>query len=150
MSQAPSATLRTIAVHRAGADWGEGASSSAGGLGATPAPGDATWLHTFFPGQFWTSQGGDFVAAVSASTPVGGVGFYSWKGPAMAGDVQAWLDQPATNFGWVLLGDETVSQTVKRFDSRENTTSANRPVLIVHYSTSIPTRPSTWSGIKTR
>ena len=52
----------------------------------------------------------------------------------MVADVQAWLDQPSGNFGWLLLGGESTSATSKRFDSKENDTPANRPVLEVEFS----------------
>ena len=51
----------------------------------------------------------------------------------MVADVQSWLDDFSTNFGWLLLGNESSTQTSKRFDSRENATGGNRPVLTVEY-----------------
>jgi hypothetical protein len=53
----------------------------------------------------------------------------------MVADVQAWLDAPSTNFGWIVSGDESASNTSKRFDSRQNATSANRPSLQITYTT---------------
>jgi hypothetical protein len=119
------------------ADWGEGASNATGGGGGSGAPaaaGDATWLHTFFNTATWTTAGGDFLGASSATTAVGGVANYTWTSPQLAADVQSWLAAPATNFGWLLLGNEAVNQTVKRFDTRENATAAFRPVLSVDYT----------------
>jgi hypothetical protein len=52
----------------------------------------------------------------------------------MADDVQAWLDTPATNFGWVLVGNEAATGTVRQFDSHDNAIPANRPRLTVFYS----------------
>jgi hypothetical protein len=45
------------------------------------------------------------------------------------------LDEPhgLANFGWIVQGNETLSGTAKRFDSRENQTPANRPLLIIEY-----------------
>jgi hypothetical protein len=37
----------------------------------------------------------------------------------MVADVQQWLDQPASNFGWIIIGNESQSGTSKRFNSRE-------------------------------
>ena len=34
---------------------------------------------------------------------------------------------------WIVIGDESAAGTRQRFDSRENTTEANRPVLEVVY-----------------
>ena len=52
----------------------------------------------------------------------------------MVADVQDWLDNPATNYGWLLLGNENTAVTSKRFDSREHPTGANQPVLTVTYT----------------
>ena len=49
----------------------------------------------------------------------------------MVADVQSWLDNPASNFGWLVLGDETAIATAKRFDTRE---SASPPVLTIEYT----------------
>ena len=124
-----------VALHALAADWGEGAADAAGeeGVGATAGPGDATWLHTFHDTALWAQPGGDFAAAPSAVTPVGGPGTYAWSSPAVAADVVAWLADPATNFGWALLGDETANRTAKRFDSRENE-PASRPRLAITYT----------------
>ena len=60
-------------------------------------------------------------------------GGYTWgTTPQMVADVQTWLDKPATNFGWLLKGDET-QRSAKRFDSKENGNSNVRPVLLVEY-----------------
>ncbi len=117
-------------------DWGEGTSDAPGqeGGGAPATANDATWANTFFPGQTWLIPGGDFVAIASASTSVGGFGFYSWSSAQMAVDAQAWLDNPAGNFGWIILGQEGIAASAKRFDTRNNPTPANRPVLTITYN----------------
>ncbi len=127
-----------VALHRLSSDWGEGTSvalSGGGGTGAPATAGDATWFHAFFPGSFWTTPGGDFLPAASATTTVDGDGSYSW-GPtaAMTADVQAWLDAPASNFGWLLQGNEAAQPTAKRFASRENGDPGLRPMLVVDYT----------------
>lgn len=116
-------------LNRLTRDWGEGTSSGIG-LGAAATPGDATWLQSEFGGQSWTNEGGDFVASVSATTSVGGLGFYSWSSAGLAADVQAWLSQPANQFGWILRGDET-TPSAKVFTSRH--AGANGPQLEVSY-----------------
>ena len=52
----------------------------------------------------------------------------------MVADVQAWLDDPSGNFGWIVVGNEAKNQTAKRFDSKEGGTTANRPVLTVTFT----------------
>jgi len=127
-----------VALHRATADWGEGLSDASfeEGAGAAALTDDATWTHSFFNTVTWTTGGGDFEPIASAQQSVGSLGFYTWSSAQMTADVQAWLDTPAANFGWVLVGDETVvaGGTAKRFDSRENSTAANRPKLTVYYT----------------
>lgn len=125
-----------VSLHRLLSDWGEGDSAAPGeeGGGTTASPGDATWLHTFFNTSFWNAAGGDFVATPSASEPVNALGFYTWGStPEMVADVQSWVDDPSANFGWILVGNESLSSSAKRFDSRQNLTPANRPVLTVTY-----------------
>lgn len=148
LSQTPNANTVPIELHRVTSDWGEGTSSTTGGGGAPSTPGDATWLHTFYPGQFWTNPGGDFVAAASAARTVTGVASYTWSSPEMVADAQAWLDDPTHDFGWLLLGDEAGMNTARRFDSRENAILANRPTLTITYGAPVAVRAATWSRIK--
>ncbi len=126
-----------ISAHRVNGDWGEGLSNAASqeGTGAAAQTGDATWLHSFFSASTWTTPGGDFDALASAVTPVDRVGFYTWSSPGLSQDVQDWIIQPDTNFGWLLLGDESEVPTAKRFDSRENPNVSFRPTLTVNYTT---------------
>jgi hypothetical protein len=128
----------SIEMHRLLANWGEGTSNSSTGTGAPSTPGDATWIHTFFPSSFWAAAGGDFAPATSAAQTVSGIGFYTWSSPALVSDVQAFLAAPGSNFGWLLLGGEGVSQSAKRFDSRENTTVSFRPALEITYTVPAP------------
>lgn len=131
----------TTSLRRLTANWGEGTSDAAlmEGTGAPATTGDATWLHTFFNTVFWTNPGGDFAGTDSASVVVGAIGFYTWGStPQMVADVQGWLDNPATNDGWIIIGNEAVVTTAKRFDTRENATPSNRPVLQIDYTPPAP------------
>lgn len=123
-------------VHRLLADWGEGTSDAPGGEGSgtNPTPGDATWMHTFYDGSFWTNSGGDFSPTISAATHIVGTGFFNWSGPQLIADVQGWLDDPGANFGWMLRGEEDMLSSSQRFDSRQNATEAMRPMLTVEYT----------------
>jgi len=131
---------RTIELHKMLADWGEGTSQASGdeGQGAPATTNDATWRHRFFDTVFWTTEGGDFSATVSASQSVGPVGVYTWSSSQMRVDVQSWLDDPANNFGWLVLGDESEIATAKRFDTRE---SASPPVLTIQFRPAPAPRP---------
>jgi len=131
MSMTPAGAL-TVELHKLLADWGEGTSHApmGEGDGAPATPNDATWRHRFFDSVFWTTQGGDFSATVSASQSVGGTGQYTWSSAQMVADVQSWLDNPASNFGWLVSGDETAIATSKRFDTRESTSP---PILTIEF-----------------
>ena len=133
MSRTPTNTAYVMELHKLLADWGEGTSIAPGeeGDGAPATPNDATWRHRFFDTIFWSAQGGDFSATVSASQMVGVVGQYTWSSAQMVADVQGWLDNPASNFGWLMLGDETAIATAKRFDTRE---SASPPMLTIEFT----------------
>ncbi len=126
-----------VTIHRLLADWGEGPSAAfdTTGAGAPAAYGDATWRHRFYDSTFWTTPGGDFVPAASASTVVSSVGtVYSWTGSGVQADVQAWLNNPSNNFGWIVRSVETTNATAKRFDSRQASVAANRPQLSITYT----------------
>jgi hypothetical protein len=126
-----------IGLYAALAEWGEGTSLSGGGggIGAPAAPGDATWLHTEYPGTFWSAPGGDFESAPDVVRSVGGFSQYTWgPSPEVTARVQAWLDDPASNFGWVIKSaDEVNSGQAKRFDTREFIDPALRPALRVEF-----------------
>jgi hypothetical protein len=63
----------------------------------------------------------------------------------MATDVQGWLANPASNFGWILIGDETQDATAKMYASGEDFFPANHPKLIVDFlSAPPPTRRESW------
>ena len=130
------AGVEPVSLHRVDQDWGEGASFAPGaqGAGGPAAPGDATWVHTFYDTEMWTTLGGVFSPTPSATRDIGGFGSYSWTSPGMVADVQVWLDNPASNFGWALLGNETSAVTAKTFSTRE--AASNNPVLVIEYEPS--------------
>lgn len=130
------ATTYGISLHTIMNPWGEGASVAGGGGGGGGAAqtNDATWLHTFYPGTFWTSVGGDYNAVASAATNVGGNGQYTWSSPQLLNDVQNWYGSPGANNGWIMIGDEVNFPTAKRFASKENGTASVRPLLSITYT----------------
>ena len=123
-----------LRLQRISSGWGEGASASGGGGGAPSQPGDATWIHRHFADAFWVAPGGDFDPTPRAAATVDQPGPYAWGSTAeMVADVQGWLDTPSSAFGWILIGDESRPQTVKRFDSRESPDETLRPLLEVDF-----------------
>ncbi len=148
-----------VALHRALQEWGEGASdaSQGEGVGASAQPGDATWFHTSFPDTLWNNEGGDFDPTPSSVEPIGDkFQFYTWEGPGLANDVQVWLDNPSSNHGWMLIGDEVDVVTAKRFDSRTSFNFASdlvtptKPVLIIEYTTGQAIPPNRLVNISSR
>ncbi|MFZ9692819.1 MAG: DNRLRE domain-containing protein [Phycisphaerales bacterium] len=122
-----------IKLHRTLADWGEGTSVAFGGGGAPATPGDATWNLRFYPDVPWATPGGEFVATMSGATTVGAIGFYTWNStPEMVADVQSWLDDPSTNFGWTVIGNEQSTQQVRRLETKESIASW-RPKLVIEF-----------------
>ena len=127
----------TGTVHRVTADWGEGESDAPAeeGGGAPAADGDATWIHRFYDAETWKSQGGDFVAAPSAEAILGGFGAASFgTTEGLVADVQGWTDDPSSNFGWIIIGDESANQTAKRFVSAQGEDPGQRPTLVIGFS----------------
>ena len=125
----------TFALHRILADWGEG--NKLGNTGAAASTGEASWLARKAPLTFWSSgglgAGSDYAATPSATAFVQGLGGYDFASSAKTtADVQAWLDAPAGNFGWLLLSeDESTDATARRFGTRED--PANAPRLTIDY-----------------
>ncbi|MDF1838001.1 MAG: hypothetical protein P1V35_09040, partial [Planctomycetota bacterium] len=99
----PGSSPDTYGSHRMLADWGEGASSGSGS-GGPSAAGDATWVHSFFPSTNWPSgmQGGDFFATPSATVAINSTGLFSLDDVGLQAEVQAMLDSPASDFGWMI------------------------------------------------
>lgn len=145
---------RNFTLNRSLAAWGEGTAGAGmpiAGMGS-PTPPDgtsATWSHRFFNTLPWTTPGGDFAATFSGLTvaPVP-PGFdlpvlFDSTAPMSAGlalDVQNWLDNPASNLGWFLLGNEgagTVS-SARRLYSREADNPNFRPQLVIDFTPSGP------------
>jgi hypothetical protein len=127
----------TVNLYKLNSDWGEGISNANGseGTGAPSSTGDATWIHKFYNTSLWSAPGGDFSSISSGALSVASVGSYTWPStPQLTADVQDWLLNPSTNFGWILIGNETVSSTAKRFNTRENPDTTKRPMLTVTYT----------------
>ena len=148
---------QTVSLSRLFRDWGQGTSFFSGGQGAPATNGDATWYYTSYNAgspslsSSWSVPGGesgvDFSATASATslvyagTPGLIVSWSSTSSPAMVTDVQQWLDSPATNFGWIMLGNESAGQTAQRFGGEYPTAPETPPKLTIQYDS-----PCTWTG----
>lgn len=121
----------TVGLHKLLADWGEGGSvpPMGGGSGAPATSGDATWNFRLFNTARWAAPGGDFVPAASASQRLVS-GTASFTSAGLSADVQAWVNDPTANFGWILVAQDESGPAV-RFASRQG---APAPSLIVDYT----------------
>ncbi len=54
-----------------------------------------------------------------ASVTVASTGPYTWSSPQLVADVQSWVDNAGSNFGWFVVGNESASQTVMKFGSKK-------------------------------
>jgi hypothetical protein len=130
---APGAPVSVIALHRVNGAWGEGGSNAGSGNGGgdQARPGEATWQHRFHgnAATAWSRPGGDYADAPSATVPFSGTGLFTWNGPGLVADVNAWRASPASNHGWIVIGDERETYTARRFDSRETGSAFSRPQL---------------------
>jgi hypothetical protein len=134
----PGSTAIQHTISRVQASWVEGTGTATGSNGATVA-GAVSW--TSSGGSNWTNPGGDFVATASASVAVGtSLGQVQYSSAGVISDVQAWVTNPATNFGWEVRGDESVNSSVRIYATHDSFIPANRPVLSVTYSTSSAVR----------
>jgi plastocyanin len=127
---------QTVGLHRLLEDWSEGPSDPTGqeGGGTTAVAGDVTWLHREFSGTLWSTPGASFAQSASATMEVANEGSYSYSStPELVADVQGWLDDPSSNFGWALVVDSAATGSAKRFNSRENGTASSRPKLTIEY-----------------
>jgi hypothetical protein len=118
----------TFGLHRMLRPWGEG-DNVAGmfpGQGSPANAGEATYLCAFFPTNYWSAPGAaegvDFSSVESSFQYIGGVGTYHFEfTPELVDDVRGWVNDPDSNFGWLLKSnnEETIF-TARRFASREN------------------------------
>lgn len=148
VDRAASAANHTYRLHRVTMPWEEGPATSAepdqGGLGTPAVAGDVTWLDRLFPETAWNAPGGDFATVQSASAVAGAEGTEMiLSSPAMVADVQGWVSNPETNFGWIVIGDESGSRTARRFDSSEGE-AGKRPRLTIEYAYTAPATGERW------
>jgi hypothetical protein len=97
-----------------------------------------TWNSRLSPGAPWATPGAgggaDSLPTASASAFVSDLGTNLFPSTAgLVADVQAWVDNPGTNFGWLLISEDEVSlRTARHFGTRESGASA--PVLTVDFT----------------
>jgi hypothetical protein len=149
-----SSNTDVAALHRVTQSWGEGLSDGGKGGGGTQAsPEDATWAYRFYgdpaggvPRVPWSVAGGTFEPAPSGETLLSSTGPLTFQSsPGLVADVQGWIDDPAGNAGWIMLGDETRDQAVRRLRSGTSAAIDSRPALTIVYAP-VP-EPATYAAL---
>ena len=127
-------------IHRMLRPWGEGTNVAIDhpGQGTPATAGEATWSHSFFPTNAWAAAGGaadvDFVGAESsfADVTIDGTSPRFATTPELVDDLQSWVNNPQSNFGWILISDaEDTAFTARHFGSREDPN--NHPNLEIEF-----------------
>jgi hypothetical protein len=102
--------------------------------------GGVSWNSRSGAGTPWQVPGatgaGDSVSTPSSFVAVGSANFTAYTFPstaALVADVQGWVNDASSNFGWMLISENEVSpETARRFGARED--SLHAPVLTINYS----------------
>ncbi len=130
----------TVQLHDVLSNWGQGTGTPTAYMPpfSPTTTNDATWTNTFYPTQNWKTPGGDFSSTVSGSAVFGADYTNSTFNSTsqMVADVQSWLNNPSTNFGWLMLGDET-QNSGKMIGSMH---SSSPPTLTIDYTA--PAKPA--------
>lgn len=133
-----------LELHPLFENWGEGTSNAGGvgsaGAGAAATVGDATWNDGFFNVTPWNTPGGEFggVSGTANFGPLENANYTFASQTGIVVDVQSWLNNPASNFGWALKlidTSEDAQGSARLFASRESGPSS--PLLTVDF-TAVP------------
>ncbi len=143
-------TADTIELRALSRDWGEGTVLGPldGARGGMAMPGDATWSHSFLDRTTWDTPGGDFAETVSTSLavePASGLKTFP-STPDLVADVQGWVNEPATNFGWILIGDESTGGSIKLWASKESPFASFQPTLEIEFEPGSVAMPFDFDG----
>ena len=137
----------SFGVHRMLRPWGEGNKVAilSPGQGEPATAGEATWSHSFYPTNAWTLPGGapdvDFVSGQSSYQNItfAGESYRFESTPELVADVQGWVNDPRSNFGWILISDDEATPfTARHFGSREDPDAL--PALEIEYLVLVPPR----------
>jgi len=106
------------------------------GHGKPAATGDATWNDSFYSSTSptaWTTVGGDWTSSltdIADASSNGSPAAVTWSSAAMVSDVQNWLNNPSTNFGWLLKNSDEVDATdYLAFWSAQGAAASNNSAL---------------------
>jgi hypothetical protein len=125
----------TVTIYRLNTFWGEGSSDAEGpeGKGAPATDADATWTKSVVSGDPWIKPGGDFDLQAVADTTVFLETYALFESAFFTVLVNSWIEDPTSNHGIIVKGDETKNGTAIRFNSREFGDSEKLPMLKLYY-----------------
>ncbi|MCC6235271.1 MAG: DNRLRE domain-containing protein [Verrucomicrobiales bacterium] len=127
-------------LHRVLRPWSEGTQRGGPPGGALAQTDECTWFLRGPAFEPWAIPGGepgvDYADDPSSTERILGRGAYEFEfGPVELAEIQAWIDRPDTNFGWMLkTQSEQVPRSARRFGSRENSDPGLRPRLNLVFS----------------
>jgi hypothetical protein len=140
-----------VSVHRLLAPWTEGAGAASAADGKAPTPGDSTWTDRAYPDFPWSQPGGDFSPLASSAVMLAGdfgpFALLEWSAPGLVADVQAWIDNPDSNHGWILISDESSPGKELVFRNRMARADIQRPRLIFEYGLASFPEWGSWKAI---
>ncbi|MDB6015894.1 MAG: hypothetical protein JWR19_383 [Pedosphaera sp.] len=127
VTKSPPAAGSTFDLRRLFQDWNET---------------DTSW-NSRLAGISWSTPGAtganDSSGSASSSTSINGVGAYLFpSSTGLVADVQAWVNNPGTNFGWLLISKTEASETARHFASREYFDPASQPTLTINFTVPAP------------
>jgi hypothetical protein len=142
----------TISLYDESQPWGQptniaGSTYFGGaGHGGAAVTGDTTWNDAFYNTTPWNIAGGDWSSSltdIADQTVTGSLTSFTWSSTAMLADVQNWLDDSSTNFGWIIKNaDETDATDFSAFWSAQGAAADNdsalAPILTVTYTGGVP------------
>ena len=127
----PTSTANNYTLRPLLTEWGEG-NSFGSGTGAPALFPDATWIDAKTGTNSWTTPGGDFGSVSATKTFTAGTGLQTFTSTAsLVSVVQGWINNPSSNKGWILIGDESLNCSSRRIGSRD---FGNAPVIEITYT----------------
>ncbi|MBI3850257.1 MAG: DNRLRE domain-containing protein [Verrucomicrobia bacterium] len=97
-----------------------------------------TWNSRSSPNTPWQLPGAtgaaDSIPSASSTVFVTGRGTYTFPSTtSLVNDIQSWVNNPGTNFGWLLISEnETTAKTARHFGTHEDPN--NTPTLVIDFS----------------
>ncbi len=112
----PSETAQTL--HRLNQVWTEGSGIDERGEFVDNA---VSWNSTQEGVQLWDTPGGTFESQSSAEAiiPAEMNASIIWNGSGVVQDIQNWVNGDVPNYGWIIVGDENTSRSVRAYATSE-------------------------------